>query len=146
MVGVTFADARAYCASLGARLPSEAEFEWAARGPNRRSYANASVFLAGTLNLGSPPPLGTDGSDGFVGRAGVDALPSSATPNGILHLSGNVEEWTSSPYDRDGASEPGMRVVKGGHFASAVEDGRGAARVAAFEEEATKARGFRCVR
>jgi formylglycine-generating enzyme required for sulfatase activity len=94
---VTWAQAGAYCASLGARLPSENEWEWSARGGS-----------AGTeYPWGNAPPTGRacyddealEDSPDFTCKVG--SFPKGANPQGVLDLTGNVWEWTSSNW-KDG--------------------------------------------
>ncbi len=93
VVGVSWYEARAYCAWLAAqsgeafRLPSEVEWEAAARGSAGRSYPwgqDFDVQRANTsaLRLRRPTPVGL--------------LPAGDSPEGICDLSGNVDEWTQS--------------------------------------------------
>jgi formylglycine-generating enzyme required for sulfatase activity len=122
-VEVTWEGARAYCAWRGARLPTEAEWEAAARGREGRTYP-----------WGNAPP--TPERAVFGRRSGetepVGSRPAGATREGVHDLAGNVAEWTSSlyrpyPYDpADGREDPaaeGERVTRGGDhvFDSAPE-------------------------
>jgi len=119
---LTWSEAQAYCEFRGGRLPTEAEFERAARGGVRTNEhgpdgteRRARVFPWGDLfnshvsNHGGPAlrtPLGvsdedamsSDARDGFEELAPVGSFPSGATPEGVLDLAGNVAEWVYDLY------------------------------------------------
>jgi iron(II)-dependent oxidoreductase len=112
----TWRGARDYCAWRGARLPSEAEWEAAARGTLGRRYP-----------WGNEPPSPERAYFGFPSgqTAPVGSRPKGATPEGVLDLAGSMAEWTSSlyrpyPYDprdgRDDLSAAGERVTRGGDY------------------------------
>jgi formylglycine-generating enzyme required for sulfatase activity len=143
---VSFDDAERYCSFRGGRLPTEAEFERAARGAARRSYPwgqTYSRYLANHGRLGVDP---SDASDGFAELAPVGSFPSGATPEGVLDLAGNVAEWTADAFvPAYGLPPTSERAVRGGHFANAAPFLRGAARTSKNPSTREPTLGFRCV-
>lgn len=100
--GVTWEDASAYCAWAGKRLPSEAEWEAAARG------------------LGSEPPLFPWGSNPGMGAElpfdttyEVGTQPLNRSPLGVFDMAGNVWEWVGDPY---APVQEGYQVLRGGRY------------------------------
>ena len=144
---VTFDDAKRYCAFRGGRLPTEAEFERAARGAARRAYPWGQQYNARVANHGRLGVDMTDASDGFTELAPVGSFSDGSTPEGILDLAGNVAEWTADPYrpNYGAATTTGERAVRGGHFESAAPFLRGAARAGRQPETREPTLGFRCV-
>ncbi|MGH8070753.1 MAG: formylglycine-generating enzyme family protein, partial [Candidatus Entotheonellia bacterium] len=107
VVLVTHADATAHCAWRGAqekrrlRLPTEAEWEKAARGPDGRIFPWGDEFDAARLNSADKGPYDT---------VPVGSYPCGKSPYGLYDMAGQVFEWTSTPAEQ----RPGSFIVKGG--------------------------------
>jgi formylglycine-generating enzyme required for sulfatase activity len=156
---VTFEDAERYCKFVEARLPTEAEFERAARGVEARRYPWGNLYNAYVANHGRFSLAPTDDRDGFEEAAPVGAFPQGRTPVGFLDLGGNVAEWVSDRYaigysegdaiDPQGPTSPpagSERVLRGGSYTSAGPWLRGAARISAEPATRRPFIGFRCAR
>jgi formylglycine-generating enzyme required for sulfatase activity len=116
---ITWYEAQAHCEGRGARLPTEAEWEYAARGPDNLMYPWGNSFVADNTVYSQNSQDGT---------ANVGSRPAGASWVGALDMAGNVREWTNSlnkpyPYDPlDGreAADSGEsviakhRIVRGG--------------------------------
>jgi sulfatase modifying factor 1 len=156
---VTWDEASTFCAARGARLPTEAEFERAARGPSGRRFpwgelANDRLANHGRLGLDV-----TDDADGFAELAPVGSFIAGRTPDGFLDLAGNAAEWVrdryatqysdaseTDPEGPDAAAATSARVVRGGSYEAPMAWLRGAARGAALPSDRRPSLGFRCAR
>jgi formylglycine-generating enzyme required for sulfatase activity len=88
VAGVNFKDAETYCEWRKKRLPTEAEWERAARGTDERRWPWGNEFDPKKVNM-------RHAEDGWVSAAPVDAMPEGRSPVGAHHMAGNVWEWTS---------------------------------------------------
>ncbi len=153
VVGVSWYEAKAYCAWRtdhlpgGVRLPTEAEWERAARGTAGRKYpwgneAPDPVRANYASNVGHPTPVGL--------------YPRGATLEGIHDMAGNVWEWVGDSYDRGyyrespsrnpkGASSGSSRVVRGGSWDSYQDDARATSRNDYHPDYRPDSIGFRVV-
>lgn len=148
---VSWHDARRYCAFRGARLPTETEFEYAARGSSRRQYPWGGLYHSHAANHGRLGLFAHDDSDGFVELAPVGSFPAGRTPLGVLDLAGNVAEWVEdifAPYQIDTETRKAgtEHVLRGGHYGKARTWLRGAARDAAPADTRAPYIGFRCAK
>ncbi|XP_037590120.1 inactive C-alpha-formylglycine-generating enzyme 2 isoform X2 [Cebus imitator] len=144
---VSWNDARAYCAWRGRRLPTEEEWEFAARGGLKgQVYPWGNRFQPNRTNLWQGKfPKGDKAEDGFHGVSPVNAFPAQNN-YGLYDLLGNVWEWTASPYQ---AAEQDMRVLRGASWidtadGSANHRARVTTRMGNTPDSASDNLGFRC--
>ncbi|HUQ01654.1 MAG TPA: SUMF1/EgtB/PvdO family nonheme iron enzyme [Kofleriaceae bacterium] len=110
---INWYDARAYCAFLGKRLPSNVEWQKAARGGLTLADDTANPYPRRNLPWGAPvEPIPANVNDGVApAPAPVGSHPGDVSPYGVLDLAGNVHEWTSS------VDEAGLIITRGGNWA-----------------------------
>jgi formylglycine-generating enzyme required for sulfatase activity len=144
VVQVSARDAAAYCAWRGLRLPSEREWEFAARGTDGRRYpwGDAPPEQQGErrANFGTLDCCAPDASDGFVRTAPVGSYPKGASPFGLLDMAGNVWEWTSSRHSPGGTEV----VLRGGGWGNDAYGLRVSYRHANPPDIGLDMVGFRC--
>ena len=153
VVHVSWHDANAYCVWADKRLPTEAEWEFAARGGlagKTFTWGDDAITPARSNVWQGTFPRRNTGQDGFVGTAPVGSFPANGY--GLSDMAGNVWEWTadrlaSGLMDAPGAESPDERIIRGGSFmchASYCTGYRVAARMHATPTTSLMNTGFRC--
>jgi eukaryotic-like serine/threonine-protein kinase len=143
VTGISWFDARQFAASLGKRLPTEKEWEYAARGTDNRLYPWGDEYDPILANLretnkGKPMPVGR--------------YPGGASPFGVMDMAGNVIEWTESDsfrYPGSTVSEADLKpgkIIRGGSFRASKVQAMVTTRFVLPTNEARPDLGFRCAK
>lgn len=154
VTGVSHRQALAYCAFAGGHLPTEAQWERAARASSPRAFPwgkhwNPSLANFGTAD-GKPDP-----ADGYRYAAPVDAYSDGRSIHGLLNMAGNVWEWTADRYGADyydgsptvdptGPATGDAYVIRGGSWRSPPHTLRASQRRKLAPDEARPDVGIRC--
>jgi rhamnose transport system permease protein len=143
VVKVTFSDAQAFCEWMGKRLPTEEEWEKAARGTDERDFPWGDLWDTTRANVRLA---------GLRSTAAVGSFFGGASPYGVEDMAGNVWEWTNSPYVaypgstyQDPQYSDEARVTRGGGWFDDQKQVSTTNRSAALPQTANDDLGFRCV-
>ena len=162
VVGVSWYNAQSYCDWAGATLPTEAQWEKAARGESGQIFAWGNSFDPTKLNF-CDASCDRDHAysayeDGFPYSAPIDAFPGDRSPYGVLNMSGNVSEWVYDNYNSGfytqtiGAKNPlyisetenALGIQRGGSWSDARFNARVADRRPVRRGLESESGGFRC--
>jgi formylglycine-generating enzyme len=156
VINVTLIQANQFCTWLSGRLPTEMEWEWAARGAKNRLFPTGDKEpIPGEINIRDVknPPLDLWPVD----HVEKDFVPDYDSSNTLVGMAGNVREWTISwyiAYDQEGyrttywpmpLSGSGFVSVRGGSYRLTVTSARSSVRFSTESDQQLPDLGFRCL-
>jgi formylglycine-generating enzyme required for sulfatase activity len=148
VVGPNYYQAAIYCAWRGGRLPSETEWEYAARGPKSVNFPWGNAFDGTATNFCDANCLTSPDlqwNDGYSRRAPI-TFEKDRSWAGVYNLAGNVAEWTSTRNLDEYGNFTYSRIVRGGSFESFPLDTASWSRFSYIATENSPTIGFRCAR